>query len=51
LLAQRSLYGKRCVGYVMPAERSINIDGPDDLAAAEQALAAGVLAPIAVASS
>jgi CMP-N-acetylneuraminic acid synthetase len=39
LLDQRSLYGERCLGYVMPAERSVNIDGPDELAEAERVLA------------
>jgi len=39
LLGQRSLYGERCLGYVMPAHRSVNIDSPDDLELAERVLA------------
>ena len=42
LLKQRSLYGDRCVGYVMPVERSVNIDSPDDLLDAEQLLHRGL---------
>lgn len=38
LTSRRSLYGERCVGYVMPAERSVNIDGPEELAEAERLL-------------
>lgn len=37
----RSLYGERCIGYQMPAERSVNIDGPDELAEAERLLLRG----------
>jgi CMP-N-acetylneuraminic acid synthetase len=38
LESQRSLYGDRCVGYVMPSERSVNIDTVEDLAEAERLL-------------
>lgn len=38
LLKQRNLYGDRCLGYVMPVERSVNIDCPDDLVQAERIL-------------
>ena len=38
LVSQRSLYGDRCVGYVMPAERSVNVDTLDDLAEADRLL-------------
>jgi CMP-N-acetylneuraminic acid synthetase len=40
LVGGRSLYGERCLGYVMPAERSVNIDGPAELAEAERILTA-----------
>lgn len=36
---QRSLYGDRCLGYVMPGDGAINIDGPEDLAEAERLIA------------
>ena len=38
LIGQRSIYGQRCLGYVMPPERSVNIDTELDLLIA-QALA------------
>lgn len=31
LMERRTLYGPRCLPYVMPAERSVNIDAPIDL--------------------
>lgn len=31
LMEQRSIYGRRCLGYVMPPERSVNIDSQMDL--------------------
>ncbi len=37
---QRSLYGSRVAGYQVPGGRALNIDTPDDLAAAEAALQA-----------
>jgi CMP-N-acetylneuraminic acid synthetase len=39
LVERRSLYGASCRGYVMPAERSINIDTPLDWKLAELLLA------------
>lgn len=39
LLANRSFHTDETVGYEMPAERSLDIDTPDDLALAETALA------------
>jgi len=40
LLENRSLYGESCFGYVMPEERSMDIDKPLDLAIAEVVLRA-----------
>lgn len=39
-----SFYGRRCLAYVMPAELSINLDTPEDWAAAEAALATKAIA-------
>jgi CMP-N-acetylneuraminic acid synthetase len=41
LLENHDLYGRRTAGYVMPAERSVNIDTPHDLAFAEFLIARG----------
>lgn len=38
ILQENSLYGPAPVGYVMPPEDSVNVDGPEDLALAEKAL-------------
>jgi len=38
LVSSGSLFGQRCRGYVMPAERSVNIDMPEDFAEAERLL-------------
>jgi CMP-N,N'-diacetyllegionaminic acid synthase len=35
----QSFYGTRCLAYVMPEELSVNLDGPEDWALAEAALA------------
>ena len=40
LREERSLKGRRCLAYVMPEERSVNVDGPLDLV-----LAAALMAP------
>ena len=39
LIEQRSLYGRRCLAYVMPPERSVNIDTELDLVCARAILA------------
>jgi len=41
LIEQRSLYGRRCLGYVMGPERSINIDTELELLTAEAVWAKG----------
>lgn len=41
LMQQNSLYGSRLLGYAMNAERSINIDTPEDWRRAEQLLCPG----------
>jgi len=40
ILRQHRLYGEATCGYEMPADRSVDIDGPDDLALAELMLGA-----------
>jgi len=38
LLEQNSLWGKKSLAYIMPADRSVNIDGPLDIRIAESLL-------------